>query len=152
MVGFSNGGMLTYQLIAQKKTPFAAAAVVSAAMFVGQEQPPASMPLLIVHGLKDRVVPIEGGMSQMRFVARAQAQPFLSLNQTLERWQKTNQCQSKTQSDSKQFEVWSYKSCKADLQVYLLKEEGHTWVEAEDANQFDSTEAVWKFLKQHRKQ
>lgn len=33
IVGFSNGGMLTYQLIAQNRTPFAAAAVVSAAMW-----------------------------------------------------------------------------------------------------------------------
>lgn len=150
VVGFSNGGMLTYQLIAQQQAPFAAAAVVSAAMFPVQPQPQTAMPLLIVHGMQDRVVPIQGGKSQVRFVARAQTQAFLPLNQTIEIWKKTNQCQAKDlKFNTVAFEFWQYRACKADLQVYLLKSQGHTWSTVEDADGIDTTQVVWDFLKQH---
>ncbi|MHA3048265.1 CE1 family esterase [Acinetobacter sp. ANC 4641] len=149
VVGFSNGGMLTYQLIAQQ-TPFAAAAVVSAAMFSGQSQPQTAIPLLIVHGMQDQVVPIQGGKSQVRFVARAQTQAFLPLNQTIEIWKKTNQCQAKNlKSDTVEFELWQYGACKADLKEYLLKSGGHTWSTAESKNGIDTTQVIWDFLKQH---
>lgn len=152
IVGFSNGGMLTYQLIAQNRTPFAAAAVVSAAMFAWQPQPQAAMPLLVIHGVQDQVVPIDGGMSQMRFVARTQAQPFLSLNQTLNIWKKTNHCQNKNLiSTSNTLSIWQYTVCQADLQVNILKLTGHTWLEAEQANEFDTTQTIWNFLKQHHR-
>ncbi|MHA3103666.1 hypothetical protein [Acinetobacter sp. ANC 3791] len=150
MVGFSNGGMLTYQLIAQQRAPFAAAAVVSAAMFAQQPQPKTPLPLLIVHGMQDQVVPMIGGMSQVRFVARAQTQAFLPLNQTIDIWKKTNQCQAKDlKSNTVAFEFWQYHACKADLQVYLLKSKGHTWSTVEDADGIDTTQVIWDFLKQH---
>ncbi|ENU79890.1 hypothetical protein F975_02226 [Acinetobacter sp. ANC 3789] len=150
VVGFSNGGMLTYQLIAQQRAPFAAAAVVSAAMFAQQPQPKTPLPLLIVHGMQDQVVPMIGGMSQVRFVARAQTQAFLPLNQTIDIWKKTNQCQAKDlKSNTVAFEFWQYHACKADLQVYLLKSKGHTWSTVEDADGIDTTQVIWDFLKQH---
>ena len=149
VVGFSNGGMLTYQLLAQQHIPFAAAAVVSGAMFNAQmQQAQSPVPLLMVHGLQDRVVPMQGGVSQIRFVARAQTQAFVPFSTSVEFWQKRNQCQSATRSNTPQVEILSYQHCKADLQIYQLKDEGHGWIEARRANQFDTTEAIWSFLKQ----
>lgn len=151
LVGFSNGGMLTYQLIAQTHMPIAGAAVVSAAMFAQQPSPKTPVPLLIVHGLQDQVVPVTGGMSQVRFVARAQTQAFLPLYQTIDIWKQINQCQPKAlKSSTAAYELLQYRACKADLQVYVLKSGGHAWSEVDASGDgLDTTQLVWSFLKQH---
>ncbi|MCC2307186.1 alpha/beta hydrolase family esterase [Cellulomonas chengniuliangii] len=65
-VGFSNGGQMVLRLIHEAPELVAGAAVIAATMpapedFLVPDGPAVPMPVLLVHGTKDRIVPYRGG-------------------------------------------------------------------------------------------
>lgn len=151
VTGFSNGGMLTYQLANRLSQQLAAVAVVSGAMFEGQ---PKSLkvipiPMMIIHGERDPVVSVQGGISSIRFVARAQHVPFQPLSYTLNYWKNTNQCKSMLEQQINAYlSIESGQHCKAPLLVYHLLEGKHVWPTSSNRyERIDASEQIWNFFK-----
>ena len=73
-VGYSNGGQMVMRLAHEAPELIAGAAVIAATMpapdnFLVAEAPAVPMPVLLIHGTKDPIVPYTGG--EMRWWARA---------------------------------------------------------------------------------
>lgn len=65
-VGYSNGGQMVMRLTHETPQPLAGAAVIAATMptpehFLLDGVTPAAIPMLLIHGTKDRIVPYAGG-------------------------------------------------------------------------------------------
>jgi polyhydroxybutyrate depolymerase len=73
-VGYSNGGQMVMRLAHEAPELLAGAAVIAATMptpanFLAADAPAAPMPVLLIHGTKDPIVPYAGG--EMRWWTRA---------------------------------------------------------------------------------
>ncbi|WP_151796050.1 alpha/beta hydrolase family esterase [Acinetobacter soli] len=153
IAGFSNGGMLTYQLAEQMGTQLAAVAVVSGAMF---EQPPvakAPVPILMIHGTRDHVVPVAGGVSSIGFVAKAQTKAFEPIQFPLQYWKAANQCQTLSEEVmSKQVTRLKGEGCAADLMFYQLAKGHHVWPASTNPHdRVDASTLIWSFFERHHR-
>lgn len=147
VTGFSNGGMLTHRVAIALGRRIAAAGVVSGAMFGNEARPRGPVPMLIIHGESDSVVGFEGGMSETRFVARAQDKPFLPTRASVDFWKRANGCLGASVTVRRgDVSVESNTSCrgKADVVFYDLAKGGHQWPSGANV---DATRLLWDFFK-----
>jgi polyhydroxybutyrate depolymerase len=86
MTGGSNGAMMTFAYAARRPERLAAIAPIVGAMFSFDVRPSTPVPIMMINGAMDNEVPLEGGMSRNSLVARAQAAPFKSLEESLQFW------------------------------------------------------------------
>ena len=161
VTGLSNGGMLTYRIGAALAPRVAAIAVVSGAMFGGETPPATPVPVLIMHGEQDDIVPFKGGMSPMALVARSQSQPFRDVAYAVDFWRRADGCADKPSIDLKgDVTIETYDRCAKGGEVvfYRLKSAGHTWpgpapavggLERARYDQVDATEVIWRFFSRH---
>jgi polyhydroxybutyrate depolymerase len=161
VTGLSNGGMLTYRIGAALAPRIAAIAVVSGAMFGGEPAPSTPLPVLIMHGAQDDIVPFKGGTSPMALVARSQSRPFREVSYAVDFWRRADGCAEppsvEVQGD---VTVESYGKCLKGGEVvfYRLNSAGHTWpgpvaanggLERAHYDQIDATEVIWRFFSRH---
>lgn len=154
VVGFSNGGMLAHRVAATLGPHVAAAAIVSGAIFGDEPRPVSAVPLLIIHGEKDDVVPFDGGTSGKGFVARAQNRPFLPVRDAVAFWRKANGCDASPvlrQAAGQVIENATGCRSGADVDFHDLPQGRHEWPVAEAANGIDATSVIWTFLKAHQR-
>lgn len=151
VVGFSNGGMLTHQLAIHMGRQLAAVAIVSGALFGDEAIAKDAVPILMIHGEKDSVVPFQGGISPTRFVAKAQQHQFQSVAYAMNYWKTVNQCHTKGFIEQTvHFRIEKNLNCKADVVLYDIDQGQHVWPTADQADEgFDATQVVWNFFKQH---
>lgn len=161
VTGLSNGGMLTYRIGAALAPRIAAIAVVSGAMFGGETPPATPVPVLIMHGEQDDIVPFKGGTSPMALVARSQTQPFREVAYAVDFWRRADGCADKPSVEAKgDVTVETYAQCAKGGEVvfYRLKSAGHTWpgpapvvggLERARYDQVDATEVIWRFFSRH---
>lgn len=164
LAGMSNGGMLTYRLIAERPELFAAAAVVSGAMNsqgsgIPEWSPPMprrGVPLIIIHGDADQHVPPAGGVSPLKGGERR----YLPLAEAAESWRERNGCgleprTSLLASGALRRRVWE--PCDAALEVWQLADWGHQWPAPHFTNRLpsthplhglDGTAMIWDFFAQ----
>lgn len=161
VTGLSNGGMLTYRVGAALASRIAAIAVVSGAMF-GEEAPPTTpLPVLIMHGEKDDIVPFKGGVSPMGLVARSQSRPFREVAYAVDFWRRADGCADEPAIEPHgDVTVETYARCAKGGEVvfYRLKSAGHSWpgppravggLERAQYDQIDATEVIWRFFNRH---
>lgn len=161
VTGLSNGGMLTYRIGAALAPRIAAIAVVSGAMFGGESPPATPLPVLIMHGVQDDIVPFKGGTSPMALVARSQSRPFREVSYAVDFWRRADGCAQTPAVESKgDVTVETYGKCRKGSEVvfYQLNSAGHTWPGPVAANgglerarydQIDATEVIWRFFSHH---
>lgn len=161
VTGLSNGGMLTYRIAASLSDRVAAAAVVAGAMFGGEQAPLAPVPILIMHGQRDEVVPFAGGESPMRLVARSQARPFEPVRYAVDFWRRADGCEAPPASTtSGDVTIEAYGGCRGGSEVifYRLASAGHTWpgtapssvpIERARYTEIDASEVIWRFFQRH---
>lgn len=161
VTGLSNGGMMTYRIGAALAPRLAAVAVVSGAMFGGEPTPSTPLPVLIMHGVQDDIVPFKGGMSPMALVARSQARPFREVAYAVDFWRRADGCADKPAVDTQgDVTVETYARCLKGGEVvfYRLGSAGHTWpgpvkapggLERARYDQIDATEVIWRFFARH---
>jgi polyhydroxybutyrate depolymerase len=170
MVGFSNGGMLTYRFAAEKGKLLAAAAPMAASIggrpAAGAPQwripdPLEPVAMMIVHGLVDDDVPFEGGISQHRGGTRT----YRSVEESVDFWVRSNGCDRKAvvtslQGGSVQRKSWSGCREGSDVSLLLIKDWGHVWPgpyftsaleKADPLKEFDTAEIIWEFFQSHRR-
>lgn len=161
VTGLSNGGMLAYRIGAALAPRIAGIAVVSGAMFGGETPPTTPVPVLIMHGEQDDIVPFKGGTSPMALVARSQARPFREVAYAVDFWRRADGCADKPSIEPKgDVTIETYGQCAKGGEVvfYRLKSAGHTWpgpapavggLERARYDQVDATEVIWRFFSRH---
>lgn len=154
VAGFSNGGMLTHRVALALGEKVAAAAVVSGALFGNETGPRAPVPMLIIHGEKDDVVPFAGGKSPTGFVARSQTLPFLPVARAVETWRTADGCtRPPTVTRAPGVTTETSTGCRRGSEVVFidLAEGGHAWPGSSGRRgggeaPIDATETIWAFF------
>lgn len=151
VAGFSNGGMMTHRIAIALGDQIAAAAIVSGALFGNEDAPRAPTPVLIIHGEQDDSVPVAGGMSPTRAVARSQSIPTKPLRYAVDFWRKADGCGEPSRDTSGNVTI-ERSACRAggEVVLYDLKSTGHKWPEAA-ADGIDAATTIWRFFEQHRR-
>ena len=164
MTGFSQGGVMTYQLANLLSDRIAAIAPVSAALpdpSAVPIDPPRPMPMIQVHGTDDGLAVYDEATE--RYI------PFLSVPTTLETWLALNGCSTDAvmtelpdiiQEDESTVTQFEYTGCIPGAEVVHLRvnEGGHTWPGSITAGLFSGTtnqdinasQEIWNFVSQYR--
>jgi polyhydroxybutyrate depolymerase len=88
IVGFSNGGMMAYRMACEYAEGLAGIMVVAGSMNGKCAKPRKSIPVLMVHGTKDELVPFEGGKSDR--AAALNQKGYGSVGEAVSFWRKVN--------------------------------------------------------------
>ena len=114
----------------------------------GDETPPRlPVPILLIHGLADDVVPVAGGMSPTRLVARGQTRPFLPLRDTLAFWRRADGCTgvaSPGRTAAGRLETYGPCADQTSVALLTLADGGHAWPS-------DATDKIWSFFTRFRR-
>lgn len=172
VTGLSNGGMMTLRLGCEIGSKLAAIAPVIANMpanIVGTCKPDSPLPVLLMNGTTDPLVPWDGG--SVRFFRRAMGE-VVSTAETVQFWVKHNQCNStpdivilpdNDRNDGSRVKVLTYKSNRngADVILYAIEGGGHNFpgsnipdrprILGRKNNDINGPEVIWEFFKQHSK-
>lgn len=162
VTGLSNGGMLTYRVAEMLGPRIAAAAVVSGAMFGDEPTVATPVPILIMHGAQDEIVPFAGGLSPMALVARSQSRPFRPVSYAVDYWRRENGCAQAANVVTNGDVRVETSDCRDGSEVvfYRLASAGHTWpgrsseaaavaIERAPYTEIDGSEVIWEFFSRH---
>ena len=167
MVGFSNGGMLAYRFAAERGDLLAAVAPMAASIGgkpSGKDpewripDPVRRLPILVVHGLSDNVVPHAGGSP-----ARGGSRTYWSVEESVKFWVARNGCSPRGTDRSLQDGAvlrtsWAGCNDNADVSLLLIRDWGHVWPgkhftaalpEGDPLRDFDAPEILWDFFRSH---
>jgi polyhydroxybutyrate depolymerase len=167
VTGASNGGFLTHRLACLEPAVFAAAAPVMALMpkelseIVPDGDP---VPMLIVHGDKDWIVPAKGSNMYLRGKHSA-----LSLEETVTYWVRRNGCEpnavttelpDRDPEDKTRVVLHRYPGPVETLH-YEVVGGGHTWpggterapafIVGRTSRDVSASELIWEFFSRHRR-
>lgn len=170
VAGISNGGMMALRLACEATDTFAAIAIVAANMPARQEprcRPDATMPVLVMNGTHDRLVPYNGGT--VRFGLQRLGS-VLSTDATVRFWINRNDCADlpstetlpdRPEDDNTETTVTRWTDCAngAAVVLYRIERGGHTWpggaqylperVVGRVGRDFNAEEAIWEFFSRH---
>ncbi len=179
--GISNGGFMSYRLALQRPEIFAAIAPVSTSMTVFLKKlplPSTPVPLCILRGTADPVIPWNGGEIKIGFNImgkyRTTKKSFgfcISSDSVINHWKKINN--TKLISSSKlnkihpednneiTLEKYSGSSPRSDIHRYIIKNGGHSWpggfpstnkfIIGKTTTNINATEIIMKFFSTHGK-
>ena len=162
VVGFSNGGMMAYRYAAERSVRIAgiAALAASAGGRVTQTEewwlpgyPEKPVPLLIMHGTADDVVPLEGRGSP----ANGEVREYLPLADTITLWLEANRCswafrQERLSGGEVEVKRWPDCGDGSEIVVYTLNGWAHRWPgpffieKDEKLDGFDAAVEIWEFF------
>jgi len=170
MVGFSNGGMLTYRFAAEHTHVLAAAAPLAAA--IGGKasfdsplwiipDPVAPLPMIVFHARDDLTVPYRGGISPRKGGERE----YLSVDEAVDFWVRNNGCRAEPTIDRLHDGIvtrktWPDTHGYDDVILYTIDNWGHQWPgryfskdleKNHSFREFDAADIIWEFFKQHSK-
>ena len=157
LVGMSNGAMLTHRAAIALSGEIAAAGTVVGAMFGGEPMPASPVPIVILNAADDDTVPVAGGMSPRRMVARAQAMPFQPAAYQADFWARADGCTAPAATErTAGYTRRSWTGCAAGAEViaYLVNGTGHGWLGGrynDNPGPVDATAVIWDFFQRHRK-
>ena len=172
VTGVSNGGMMTFRLGCEITSTLAAITPVIANMPVNIAndcKPDSPLPVLIMNGTKDPLVPWEGG--QVKFLGRKMGE-VLSTENSVRFWVEHNKCFEEPvtvslpdfdDEDESIVRVVTYKSNESDTEVvlYAVIGGGHNIPGSKTPdvrlllgnknNDINAAEVIWNFLKKHKR-
>ena len=135
VMGVSNGGMMTYRMVCERAELFVGAVAIVANLpqaMAPQCNPSRPMPLMVLNGTKDPLVPYDGGDIVVFGLNRG---TVISTEATLERFSVANGCTGRqpVQADdpapgdgvTPEHEV--FVGCSADLELWRYVGGGHGW-------------------------
>lgn len=166
LAGLSNGGMLAYRAGAELSNRLAGIGTVEGGMFASQSPPKAPVSILIIHGLKDKTIPFEGGKTKSKLVAPYMkgGATFLSTQAAFDFWRTKNGCRGEP-ATKKQGRVvtTAYHQCRAHTvtALQIMDNGAHNWPgspkmvysEFDDGSNYmghDATDVLWDFFSQQR--
>lgn len=170
VTGASNGGLMTNRLGCELSHKITAIAPVIASMaenISAQCSPSRPMPVLIMNGTEDHLIPWGGGY--VRF-GRKKLGRILSVQATVDIWTTKNKCTSapsitwevdQDPNDGTRTRKTVYDQCRNGAQVALYEVQGggHTWpggrqylpesIIGKTSRDLDGMEVIWKFFKKY---
>ena len=158
LTGMSNGGMMTHRLGIELAEKIAAIAPVVGGIFEGDIAPMSpGLSAIIINGMLDNSVPVEGGPLAGRFPGASDGTPLEPSKMQASFWANANGCRYAPEvEDNDIYHGWQYGCPKGiDVEFYLVKDNGHAWPggkkgspRADDPSQFfDATDIIWSFFK-----
>lgn len=167
MVGFSNGGMLTYRFCAESGNRLAGAAVLAGAIGsrLGDASPIWTMPetappipMLIMHGLQDTHVPFNGGSLSPSDLPRY----YDSVDNAVAYWTRQNGCRRgkdtfKVINPWVRLQQWETCSSRCPVRLYTIGNWAHVWPGgseiagldgAHPMKGFDAAKLIWRFFQE----
>ncbi len=160
VVGFADGGDMAQRLVTDMPDRFAAAASVAGHLRV-TARPALHVPLMLVYGGSDPMVPLRGGHAPS--LGRADRR-LPSVEETVNRWVNSLRCPAAPAAsvDAPRVErrLWAPCAGGAELAVILVRDLGHHWpgsgggllptrLAGPTSDALDATAAIWAFLKRH---
>jgi polyhydroxybutyrate depolymerase len=168
--GISNGAMMSYRLGAQLANKIAAIAPVAGNIpekTISVWSPSRPVSVLIINGTEDPLVPFEGGEVSFLSLKRGKV---ASVADSVKFWVSKDGCPSAPQTrqlphinpaDPTSTTIADYQGCRSGTEVvlYTVKEGGHTWpgglqymsekLIGKTSRDFNATETIWQFFKDH---
>jgi len=172
IAGASNGAMMAYRMAREAGHRIAAIGAVMGLLpehYRSHGDPEVSMPVCLIHGTDDPIVPFTGGEMrvQRKFYGNA-----LSADDTIAYWAAHNHCitppeieeMPETDDENSMLvrrESYTYGTNGAEAVLYVVKNGGHTWPGGKQyagewligrtCSNFDATAALWEFFQRHRR-
>ena len=170
VTGVSNGGMMSHRLGCELAQKIAAISPVVSNIPVNMApvwSPPRPVPVLIINGTDDPLVPWDGG--DIHF-GKTKLGEVLSVADTVKFWVEKDQCSSspvitqlpdKDPADGTTVRKEVYGGCEdgAEVVLYAIEGGGHTWpgglqylpesVIGKTSREFNASEVIWQFFKAH---
>jgi polyhydroxybutyrate depolymerase len=160
LVGFSLGGMMSYRAACELSDQFSAVAVVSGSMNGHEKEPKNPVPMLIIHGLADKHVPVEGGPGKLaKWGFNVHAKP---LEYSINYWVTHNGCQPTPKVEKQGIvERRTYPGGRdgSEVTVYTIDGYRHSWPGGRRAwpladppcPVMSATDACWDFFSRHER-
>lgn len=163
--GMSNGGMMSHRLAIELSDKIAAVAPVVGALFGDEKDAPRGVPILIINGAVDRIVPAEGGKLAPEgggsIAAGQEDHSLLPSKAQGEFWARAGHCKAGVTKAVPGASLTEYPGCSGGVEVlhYTVANNGHAWPGGrpgrEGANvpskDFNASEMIWAFFKKHPK-
>lgn len=170
VTGISNGAKMTFRLACELTDKIAAIAPVAGSMIEDMSvypKPSKPLPVLVIHGTEDPLVPWTGGDIQL---GRRKFGRVISVSETVKFWVNHNNCYSsplisyepdKDPRDGTRVRKEVYDGCKDNTEVilYAIEGGGHTWpggwqylserIVGKTSRDIDANEVIWNFFKKH---
>ena len=164
LTGASNGGMMAYRIACERPQMFAAVAAVVANLPVAVScRPPRPIPMLVMNGTEDPLMPWQGG--EIGFGPQHLGE-VLSADATTQTWAHSNRCSGVTETrtlpdqaptDRTRVTQITYRDCEADVALYRIEGGGHAWpgtgqqpmrriVAGRTSRDIDATDEIWRFF------
>ncbi len=167
--GISNGGFMSQRLACELSARIAAIAVVAATIgesLAGRCKPLRPVPVLMIHGTEDPLVPWAGGKVKVGAGGR-----ILSVNASIRKWASLDGCAAtptvtpsrKPSTDGTRVRREVYGGCTdgAEVVLYAIEGGGHTWPGGlqyfperfigKTSRDIDAGEVIWEFFARHLK-
>ena len=172
VMGASNGAMMSLRLGCELARKITAMAPVIGSMpvnLVSRCAPANPVPLIMISGTEDPLVPFEGGYVH---VFRKKLGKVLSVQQTIDFWVVRNGCSPEPQihmepdtdpEDDTRVQKSVYSQCTNDAEIvlYTIKGGGHTWpggyqylpefLIGKTSRDLNASETIWNFFNGHVK-
>lgn len=168
LVGMSNGAMMVHRAAAELSEVVAAAAAVSGTIGGRPSEdaevwrvsaPPRPVPILIMHGDADEIVPWDGGMDTFGSEGRT----FLGVDETVAFWRRTNGVDGAPGQDTLEHgrisrTRWQGETPDSEVVLYRVADWPHAWpggeytrdLPADDPlSGFEAADLIWPFLVGH---
>lgn len=168
MVGFSNGGMLTYRFAAERTHLLAAAAPMAASLGGKASsdaplwitpKPKGPLPLIIFHARDDPSVPYEGGRSRGKGGDRT----YVSVAESVDLWVQNNRCTPEPKVEMLlngrvRKSTWFDPLGRNDIILYTIEDWGHKWPgkffsdrlgKSDPLQGFNAGDLIWDFFKKY---
>ena len=170
VTGYSNGGFMSHRIANDMSDVVAAIAPVCATLTeeaAAAYAPPRPVPVVMICGVDDPLIPWEGGTLNQGPRASTQV---LSAEASAARWAALNGCNAEPTrtllddvepNDGTRVERIAFDGCheSADVVLYGIQGGGHTWPGTKARNlerllgkvshDLDATEVIWEFFKNH---
>ncbi len=169
VVGMSNGATMAGRLAwqhAERISGIAQVAGTVAAEIVAQHDLATPLPVLEIHGTRDRSLPYAGGRAAlwMRLIVRRPSSPLLSVEEWTRLWVERNAASEAPLVETIGADItvrrWHGPTAVSDLAFYRVEGGGHTWPGARVwmpphlgrvSHSLDATRVTWEFLSAHRR-
>jgi polyhydroxybutyrate depolymerase len=159
VTGMSNGAMMTHRLGIELSDRIAAIAPVVGGLFGDEEVPPSPVSAIVINGVLDRSLPVEGGMTEGVFPGAWDGTPLMPAAYQGEFWAAADGCDPAPEATEEPAFTLTHYACPDGLAVdyYLVNDNGHAWPGGVQGTRFgdvpttaiNATDVIWDFFRQH---